>query len=441
MDAGQRHLEQADRLACNVFLHYQVRVRKVAVDLDVPIVDAVLLFQAHEGESLYLDAAHPNARGHHLIGEALWRFFGGGRGAAALDLHRDSARDVNEPRTSSLPARASSPDPHATARRLRGRFSLSQSAPAGVYARSVELSEAELYDACGNALLLVLLPEPLAFDDGELRGELRGLGLASEADSVLVLTGDPARHEIQGYHVTMDVFEPRGIDANGLPGSWSTMCGNGIGAVACFLGERCPGVGAFTARTRSGDIVVSRASEGEFTASMGRFTAHPEDLAPYVRDRDFAWIREITERRFRTGRILAGLSGHRGAGGRIDGEPQLVVFAKSGVGDLMELVKLAEDLGPLVVSERRVFPHGINLNLSAPRAGRHDQLLACTFERGVDYVTGSSGTGATAVGASFLPGAEGVSAVDVCMPGGVLGISRDGEEYWLRGRARRVFTR
>jgi diaminopimelate epimerase len=307
-----------------------------------------------------------------------------------------------------------------------------------VYHLRVEPFDAELYDACGNALLLVQLSKPLAFDDGELRGKLRRLGLLNQADSVMVLTGDPSRHEIQGYHVSMDVFEPRGIDSSGLPGSWSTMCGNGIGAVASFLASRCPGVKRFRARTRSGDVLVSCLSDGRFSASMGRFTMHPEDLAPYVRDRDFGWIRAVAERRFRAGRILAGLSGYRAGSGRIDGEPQLVVFVDDGAKDLSELVKLAGELGPFVGSDKRVFPLGVNVNLVAPHPGRHDQVLACTFERGVDYVTGSSGTGATAVGASFLSAAEGLSEVEVCMPGGVLGISRDGDEYRLQGHARHV---
>ena len=110
----------------------------------------------------------------------------------------------------------------------------------------------------------------------------------------------------------------------------------------------------------------------------------------------------------------------------------------AGAKDLSELAKLAGELGPIVGSDKRVFPLGVSVNLVAPRPGRHDQVLACTFERGVDYVTGSSGTGATAVGASFLSAAEGLSEVEVCMPGGVLGISCDGDEYRLRGHARHV---
>jgi hypothetical protein len=71
-DAGLKRLAWAGRRACNVFLQYQVILRRVAAELDVPVVDAMLLFLAHDGEPLYLDSAHPNPRGHALIAEALW---------------------------------------------------------------------------------------------------------------------------------------------------------------------------------------------------------------------------------------------------------------------------------------------------------------------------------------------------------------------------------
>ena len=75
--AGLRDLSEADRLACNVFLLYQVLIWKLAVDLDVAVVDLTLQFQAHDGEMLFLDPAHPNAAGHRLIAEALWPFVNG----------------------------------------------------------------------------------------------------------------------------------------------------------------------------------------------------------------------------------------------------------------------------------------------------------------------------------------------------------------------------
>jgi hypothetical protein len=70
--AGLRALEQADRLACSIFLHYQVLTWQVALAEHVPAVDLTPWFQTHDGESLFLDPAHPNAIGAQLVADALW---------------------------------------------------------------------------------------------------------------------------------------------------------------------------------------------------------------------------------------------------------------------------------------------------------------------------------------------------------------------------------
>lgn len=71
-DSGLRELERADALACNVFLHYLVSAWRVARELAVPGVDISLHFQAHDGDALFLDPAHPTATGHRIIADALW---------------------------------------------------------------------------------------------------------------------------------------------------------------------------------------------------------------------------------------------------------------------------------------------------------------------------------------------------------------------------------
>jgi len=69
---GLQDLAEADRLACNVFLEHQVILWRLAQELGVPVVDITLYFQAHDGEPLFLDPAHPNRNGHQIIAEALW---------------------------------------------------------------------------------------------------------------------------------------------------------------------------------------------------------------------------------------------------------------------------------------------------------------------------------------------------------------------------------
>jgi lysophospholipase L1-like esterase len=68
---GLASLESAETLACNVFLQYQVRIWRVALELDVEVVDLMLHFQTRDASSLFIDAAHPSAEGHALISDAL----------------------------------------------------------------------------------------------------------------------------------------------------------------------------------------------------------------------------------------------------------------------------------------------------------------------------------------------------------------------------------
>jgi hypothetical protein len=69
---GLNALDQADRLACNVFLRHQIALWRLAHELQVPVVDLTLHFQTHDGEELFMDPAHPNAAGHRIIADALW---------------------------------------------------------------------------------------------------------------------------------------------------------------------------------------------------------------------------------------------------------------------------------------------------------------------------------------------------------------------------------
>ena len=68
--------------------------------------------------------------------------------------------------------RLSRPDPASP---LGLRFDSIVIARKRVYHLRVEPFDAELYDACGNALLLVQLSKPLAFNDGSCEASCVGL--------------------------------------------------------------------------------------------------------------------------------------------------------------------------------------------------------------------------------------------------------------------------
>ncbi|EKD87601.1 MAG: hypothetical protein ACD_36C00005G0001, partial [uncultured bacterium] len=208
---------------------------------------------------------------------------------------------------------------------------------------SNQILNIRFYEGCGNRLLIVHMQKDFSMLDARLRNQLQRLGLEQKADSVLVLTGDPQQSLIQGYHVTMDVFEPRGVDIQHpkLAGSWSTMCGNGIRAVAKYLIDTSNL--ACYIRTRSGIRITTVLPHNQFRVCMGKLTTRKEHLQKYVRNFHFS---ELIENRIRHAEVFVGLNGNPDLDGAIDGEPHMVVFLPNHQNiTLKALQKLAEKLG------------------------------------------------------------------------------------------------
>lgn len=82
----------------------------------------------------------------------------------------------------------------------------------------------------------------------------------------------------------MDVFEPRGQDPINpqLAGDWSTMCGNGVRAVARYLLEE--GRINCLIKTRSGILPITLFPKSIYRVGMGQFTLNHKDLASYVKN-------------------------------------------------------------------------------------------------------------------------------------------------------------
>jgi len=297
--------------------------------------------------------------------------------------------------------------------------------------------KAWIYEGCGNRLLLVHLWKKFQYNDIDLRDKLQEFGTNSGVDSVMVLTGQPEKLFAQRYHLTMDVFEPRGIDPENpnLPGSWSTMCGNGIRAVARYLIDSSK-LECFI-KTKSGTRQIAVLPDYQFRVNMGKFTMDKKDLRKYVSSFNFEFIRSKIIN-VSTQEIIVGLNGDYDKKGHIDGEPHLVLFLENYISTMSGLVELANKIGPLITNNRKEFSRCINTNFVSIKKRREDciEVLACTFERGVDYVTQACGTGATVIGSYLLSRIEGLNVVKVIMPGGVLLISRgENEDYFLTGPA------
>lgn len=318
-----------------------------------------------------------------------------------------------------------------------------------------------LYQACQNKVLIFELKENLDWQNNRnLRNIFTRLGKKNNVDSVLVLTGNPRRFYQQGYHYEMYVFEPKGKSENGLAGGISTMCGNGVRAVAAFIQKQFPDTVEAKVMTLSGLRTVE--IDGNlYTVNMGKLTAKSYDLKNYVNTSlvpandhgDYIGSpipREIIDKLsafvdVRTWSI--GLNGNRNNDGSIDGEPHIIVeVPRHLISDINQLRKLAIAAGPLVTKNTKFFPREINVNfIVIDKVGKELEILNCTHERNLgddaDHsVTPACGTGSTVAGGFILERYPRARSVLVHCTGGDLIISKSrlGQELLMKGPAEEV---
>lgn len=322
------------------------------------------------------------------------------------------------------------------------------------------------FDACGNRLGIVPLtlagyPQDADFrQDSELRQFLAEWGNERQLDSAMILTGDPAKLKDQGYHFCMYVFEPNGRSEDGHVGGISTMCGNGVRAVAAFIRKQFPDTVEARIMTLSGLRTVE--IDGNlYTVNMGEFTAKSCDLKNYVNINlvpandhgDYIGSPipgEIIDKLsafvdVRTWSI--GLNGNRNNDGGIDGEPHVIVeVPRHLISDINQLRKLAVAAGPLVTKNTAFFPEEINVNfIVVDKVGKELEILNCTHERNLgddaDHsVTLACGTGATAAGGFIFEEHPDLRSVIVHCIGGdlIISKSRSGQELLMKGPAEEV---
>lgn len=318
-----------------------------------------------------------------------------------------------------------------------------------------------LYQACQNKVLIFELKENLDWQNNRnLRNIFTRLGKKNNVDSVLVLTGNPLRFYQQGYHYEMYVFEPKGKSENGLAGGISTMCGNGVRAVAAFIQKQFPDTVEARIMTLSGLRTVE--IDGNlYTVNMGEFTSSTNDLKKYVNN-DI--VKTNSEGNFIDSPIpeeilsdlnniipvnkwSIGLNGDRDKNGEIDGEPHVIMeIPRHLISDINQLRKLAVAAGPLVTKNTKFFPREINVNfIVVNRTGKELEILNCTHERNLgddaDHsVTPACGTGSTVAGGFILERYPRARSVLVHCIGGdlIISKSRSGQGLLMKGPAEEV---
>lgn len=323
-----------------------------------------------------------------------------------------------------------------------------------------------VYEGCQNILGVVPLteagyPAGLNFmEDATLRRKLQDWGRVIGSDSVMVLEGTQAAVEQQGYHYKMYVFEPNGTDPKGLAGGISTMCGNGVRAVAAYVRQAQPNVQTVRVLTLSG-LRKIEVDGDQYLVDMGSFYFGRDDLKDYISEQvptdssgnylDVPIPKEILmgiDDRVVAKTWSIGLTGDK-ENGVIDGEPHVILeVTPKEAPDIEGLRRLAVELGPVVTKNLGLFPKEINLNLIVlgDRIGSSLDILNSTHERNLgddaDHsVTAACGTGSTVAGGFLFRQDSSLQRVVVHNWGGDLTISRDKKDLGrllMRGPANEV---
>jgi len=244
-------------------------------------------------------------------------------------------------------------------------------------------------EALGNDFIVIEGSTP---DPGQVRAwcdRRRGIG----ADGVLVVSG-PGR---SGAAARMSL---RNSD-----GSFAESCGNGLRCVARYVFDRGWAEGrAFTVETSTGLSEVEVMADGSVRAGLGTYRIGSSVTA----------------------------SGHSFVSASV-GNPHAVTFMDSPAGidrvDLGEIGRLMQD--------HPAFPEGVNVEFAAPL--EQGVFRVRVWERGAGE-TRACGTGAVAVAAVAHAQGRAGPVVEICYPGGSLGVEVAGDTAWIRGPAVSVFA-
>ena len=187
----------------------------------------------------------------------------------------------------------------------------------------------------------------------------------------------------------------------GLDGNLGEFCGNGSRACAAYLCAKYPRVKNFFLKTEKGLRPLFNDGEGIYSIKMPKvsFEANEKFVT------DFKGLKTLGH--FHYAEIL---------------EPHLVLHEKLSDEELLLLGKKLNQM-------KTLFPHGINVN--ACYLMQDGSLYVRTYERGVQRLTQSCGTGSICCAAFYKT--QGI--VNVITPGGPLEIGLEQEGVMLKGPA------
>ena len=309
------------------------------------------------------------------------------------------------------------------------------------------------YKATGNIIGVAYYPEffdmSVFMKDRNLRRRLKDTAIENKCDSVMVL----AKTADIPFLRTV-VFEPNA----GEDGAFSTMCGNGVRAVAAYAHEYLKyRAWPLNLRTESGVLAIEKTGNRSYRVRMGSVVSDIGSLRRYVNTLYFPGYSTLTDVPIPTNLLRkindlpfglagpicsVGFSTAEAYTNHADGEPHMVIELGKSVRGMEELKKTAQRYGPFICENQDIFPLGINVNFVVPHQDKTGPFLICTFERNLGEtaeksVTKACGTGATFAGAEQIRKLNLSKVVAECL-GGRLQIEEQDGAFYMSGSVVRV---
>jgi diaminopimelate epimerase len=259
-----------------------------------------------------------------------------------------------------------------------------------------------LAEACENTFLIFDYLNIAALDEPTKRRAHASLIKENRDDAMILIDGQASGDT---YTARMLVL--------GVDGEMGEFCGNGSRACAAYLFSRLPEFTRFFLKSNRGIHQLLRYADGTYSTRLPpiNFTINEKFIAKpgsfLGKEGFYSFVFE--GKRFYYADAI---------------EPHLVIEEEV---DDKELLRL----GRLINQQKELFPLGINVNSIRPLGG--DAILVRTYERGVQRLTRSCGTGSCCSAAWFLRGKTGM--VNVTTLGGHLTITVLDDAIELRGPA------
>lgn len=249
-----------------------------------------------------------------------------------------------------------------------------------------------LAEACHNTFVLIDCLDRASVGDDVLRLALARLKEENRDDALILVDG---RAEGDSFSAQMVVL--------GLDGALGEYCGNGARACAAYLFAHYGSYRNLSLRTGTYHHRLSRLGDNLFSVTLPpvRFSINPKFVISSHSLSPFEYVEAI--------------------------EPHLVIEQEMSDEELTLI-------GQKLNHEKDRFPLGINVN--AYYFLQDGSIAVKTYERGVQRLTRSCGTGSISCAASIMKQRKSLGAVNVLTPGGPLKIIFRENEIELCGEGK-----